>query len=197
MHAIYGISVSHRSTIMMKVKVDDRQKDKQTEQKVYIHVCIDFQHILYSFLGILYPISNVMNNFFYTLLFNPSALIRWCWLLWLLCVWLKGYTNSRGSLALVICELDMYKKLLQNTPNKNTDILKPIYSSKGITSSIILYDWNTQIDSISNFTQGGMWWFFMPPDRMIRGILFLSCLSVCLFVCCQLKPSLYLLNHKR
>ena len=31
---------------------------------------------------------------------------------------------------------------------------------------------------------------FMPPDRMIGGILFLSCLSVCLFVClsvcCQL-----------
>ena len=25
--------------------------------------------------------------------------------------------------------------------------------------------------------------FFMPPDRMIGGILFLSCLSVCLFVC--------------
>ena len=24
---------------------------------------------------------------------------------------------------------------------------------------------------------------FMPPDRMIRGILFLSCLIVCLFVC--------------
>ena len=27
---------------------------------------------------------------------------------------------------------------------------------------------------------------FMPPDRMIGGILFLSCLSVCLSVCCQL-----------
>ena len=27
---------------------------------------------------------------------------------------------------------------------------------------------------------------FMPPDRMIGGILFLSCLFVCLSVCCQL-----------
>ena len=37
-------------------------------------------------------------------------------------------------------------------------------------------------ESISRISK----YIFMPPDRMIGGILFLSCLFVCLSVCCQL-----------
>ena len=57
------------------------------------------------------------------------------------------------------------------------------------TANIVVFT-HYAIVSFIFITMKSLIHIFMPQDRMIGGILFLSCLSVCLFVClsvcCQL-----------